>query len=346
MRSKFLLIALGSAPWQAARRRARHARPRVWPRSTCRSSPAPTMCSTRPRPAARSRRAKPTASTAGSRASASATATRSTSTAAMPPAARDQVAAIAGRYGMLVTAGAPVTAGVVQPGAVRVVVSRRRADGSGLPQLEPAVAARLGQQSTMSNFGCGVNTQHRGDGRQSRGPAPRPRRRRRRRHRRPRREGDRAVPHEAADRQRAVCRTSARREASNERSVPGTRGSARSVHRLRLRRCDRRHAAAGCGRARLVAGEGQQGRPSQRGPVAVGLGEPEHPVRRPQRIRRSAQRHQRARGSLRAGHDRHRLGHRQRRPPVSRPRRQRHPRLSAEAVHGRPAARHASRMPR
>ena len=43
------------------------------------------------------------------------------------PAARAQVSAIAGRYGMLVTAGAPVTAGVVQPGSVRVVVARRRA---------------------------------------------------------------------------------------------------------------------------------------------------------------------------------------------------------------------------
>ena len=57
-------------------------------------------------------------------------------------------------------------------------------------------------------------------------------------------------------------------------------------------------------------------------------------------FRRSAERHQRAGGSLRAGHDRDRVGHRQRRAPVSRPRRQRHPRLSAEAVHGRSAARY------
>ena len=51
--------------------------------------------------------------------------------------------------------------------------------------------------------------------------------------------------------------------------------------RLRLRRGDGRAAAPDRGRARLVAGEGQQGRPAQRGPDAVGLGEPEHPVRRP-----------------------------------------------------------------
>src|SRR5690348_12555541 len=35
------------------------------------------------------------------------------------PGARGQVAAIAGRYGMLVSPGAPVTAGQVQPGSVR-----------------------------------------------------------------------------------------------------------------------------------------------------------------------------------------------------------------------------------
>ena len=65
------------------------------------------------------------------------------------PAARAQVAAIAGRYGMLRHAGAPVTAGMVQPGSVRVVVARRRAVVPGLPELEPAVAARLGQQDDV-----------------------------------------------------------------------------------------------------------------------------------------------------------------------------------------------------
>ena len=50
--------------------------------------------------------------------------------------------------------------------------------------------------------------------------------------------------------------------------------------RLHLRRSDRRHAAPGRGRAWLGAREGQQGRAAQRRAVAVGLGEPEHPVRR------------------------------------------------------------------
>src|SRR6185503_11984798 len=48
-------------------------------------------------------------------------------------AARGQVAAIAGQYGMIVLAGAPVTRGAVQPGMVRVVVSRRRAVVPGCP---------------------------------------------------------------------------------------------------------------------------------------------------------------------------------------------------------------------
>ena len=45
-------------------------------------------------------------------------------------AARADVARIAGRYGMMVSAGSPVTAGNVQPGTVRVVVSRTRATAS------------------------------------------------------------------------------------------------------------------------------------------------------------------------------------------------------------------------
>lgn len=71
-------------------------------------------------------------------------------------AARAQVAAVAGQYGMLVSAGAPVTTGAVQPGSVRVVVSRRRAVVPGCPdwslQSSPNVENR-----NMSNFGCGVN---------------------------------------------------------------------------------------------------------------------------------------------------------------------------------------------
>lgn len=70
--------------------------------------------------------------------------------------ARGQVAAIAGQYGMMVSAGAPVTTGMVQPGTVRVVVSRRRAEVPYCPNWslpsQPNYDNRI-----ISNFGCGVN---------------------------------------------------------------------------------------------------------------------------------------------------------------------------------------------
>jgi pilus assembly protein CpaD len=73
------------------------------------------------------------------------------------PAARGQVAAVAGRYGILVTAGAPVTAGMVQPGTVRVVVARRRAVVPGCPNWSQPSQPDW-DNKTMSNFGCGVNS--------------------------------------------------------------------------------------------------------------------------------------------------------------------------------------------
>jgi pilus assembly protein CpaD len=72
------------------------------------------------------------------------------------PAARTQISAIAGRYGMLVSPGAPVTAAAVQPGSVRVVVARRRAVVPGCPNWnEPSIDW---DNKTSSNFGCAVNS--------------------------------------------------------------------------------------------------------------------------------------------------------------------------------------------
>jgi len=71
--------------------------------------------------------------------------------------ARDQVAAGASRYGMLVSEGAPVTAGAVQPDAVRVVVSRRRAAVPGCPDWSIPSQPNFDNRN-MSNFGCGVNS--------------------------------------------------------------------------------------------------------------------------------------------------------------------------------------------
>ena len=72
-------------------------------------------------------------------------------------AARGQVASIAGQYGMLVSRGAPVTAGAVQPGMVRVVVSRRRAEVPGCPNWSRRAQPNFNNES-MSNYGCSVNS--------------------------------------------------------------------------------------------------------------------------------------------------------------------------------------------
>jgi len=72
------------------------------------------------------------------------------------PSARGQVAMIAGRYGLLVTPGAPVTAGMVNPGSVRVVVARRRATVPGCPNWS-GVSQPDWDNKSMSNYGCSVN---------------------------------------------------------------------------------------------------------------------------------------------------------------------------------------------
>ena len=72
-------------------------------------------------------------------------------------AARGQVAAIAGRYGLLLAPGAPVLAGYVQPGMVRVIVSRRRAEVPGCPNWSRPAQPDFNNQSS-SNFGCAVNS--------------------------------------------------------------------------------------------------------------------------------------------------------------------------------------------
>lgn len=77
--------------------------------------------------------------------------------AAYNPRVRDQVARVAGQYGMLVSEGAPVTQGEVPPGGVRVVVSRRRAEVPGCPNWSRPAAPDFGNRS-MSNYGCAVNS--------------------------------------------------------------------------------------------------------------------------------------------------------------------------------------------
>lgn len=71
-------------------------------------------------------------------------------------AVRDGVAKIAGRFGLLVSDGAPVTAGYVDPGKVRVVVTRSRAYVPGCPDWSDHYA-ETGNNSTSPGFGCAVN---------------------------------------------------------------------------------------------------------------------------------------------------------------------------------------------
>lgn len=72
-------------------------------------------------------------------------------------ATREDVAAIAGRYGILLSEGAPVTTGFVEPGTVRVVVTRSRAYVPGCPDWSDQYASNL-ENSTSDDFGCAVNS--------------------------------------------------------------------------------------------------------------------------------------------------------------------------------------------
>jgi pilus assembly protein CpaD len=70
--------------------------------------------------------------------------------------ARDDVARVAGDFGLLLSAGAPVTAGPIGPGAVRVVVARASASVPGCPIWEdPLVGA---PEQTSTNHGCATNS--------------------------------------------------------------------------------------------------------------------------------------------------------------------------------------------
>jgi len=71
-------------------------------------------------------------------------------------AVRDDVAKIAGRYGLLVSDGAPVTQGYVDPGKVRVVISRSRAFVPGCPDWSDKYSETL-NNGTTSGYGCAIN---------------------------------------------------------------------------------------------------------------------------------------------------------------------------------------------
>jgi pilus assembly protein CpaD len=72
-------------------------------------------------------------------------------------ATREAVAAIAGRYGLLIADGAPVTEGFVDPGTARVVVTRSHASVPGCPDWSGQLGGQL-NNSNAANFGCAVNS--------------------------------------------------------------------------------------------------------------------------------------------------------------------------------------------
>lgn len=71
-------------------------------------------------------------------------------------ATKDAIAKIAGRYGVLLSDGAPVTPGYVQPGQARVVVSRSSASVPGCPDWEGRGNYNY-ENATNAGFGCAVN---------------------------------------------------------------------------------------------------------------------------------------------------------------------------------------------
>lgn len=71
-------------------------------------------------------------------------------------AARSDIARVAGRYGMLLSQGAPVAQGLVAPGTVRVVVSRTRASVPNCPNWSDQSKPNWSNK-TMPSYGCAYN---------------------------------------------------------------------------------------------------------------------------------------------------------------------------------------------
>lgn len=72
-------------------------------------------------------------------------------------AVREDVAALAGRHGLLLSEGAPLTQGQVAPGNIRVVVTRSKARVPGCPDWSDQFSVTL-ENATNDNFGCSVNS--------------------------------------------------------------------------------------------------------------------------------------------------------------------------------------------
>ena len=71
-------------------------------------------------------------------------------------ATRAAVAELAARHGILLSEGAPVTTGYVQPGNARVVITRASASVPGCPDWSAKSDANYGN-ATSPGYGCAVN---------------------------------------------------------------------------------------------------------------------------------------------------------------------------------------------
>ncbi len=72
-------------------------------------------------------------------------------------AAREEIAGVVGRYGMMLADQAPITAAAMAPGTIRVVVSRSVASVPNCPDYGHMRFNRF-EAATSSNFGCSTNS--------------------------------------------------------------------------------------------------------------------------------------------------------------------------------------------
>ncbi|QYJ08006.1 CpaD family pilus assembly protein [Qipengyuania flava] len=71
-------------------------------------------------------------------------------------AVKEDLEALAGRHGLLVAEGSPVTAGYVNPGQARIVITRSTASVPGCPDWSANNEANE-LNATYPGYGCGVN---------------------------------------------------------------------------------------------------------------------------------------------------------------------------------------------
>lgn len=75
----------------------------------------------------------------------------------MSPATREAIGKLAARHGVLLSDGAPITAGYIQPGNARVVVTRSSASVPGCPDWSASSDMNY-NNATSPGYGCATNS--------------------------------------------------------------------------------------------------------------------------------------------------------------------------------------------